>query len=115
MKSSGQFDFARLSQRLWSCVGVAIVATIASFALSLLAEKFRPGFAATLVSLGCLSMAVAVLMWIAMFVVHFVEVFSRRTRRTFGTLLGVVLFEIPFACFLLFWVFILLFAAVHHL
>jgi hypothetical protein len=115
MKAIGQFDYARLSQRLWSCVGIAIVATIASFGLSLLTERFHFHFTATLVSLGCLSMASAVLLWIAMFVVHFVEVFSCRARRTFGAVLRVVLFEIPFTCLLLFLVFILLFAALHHL
>ena len=44
MKASTQFDYARLSQRLWSCVGVAIVATLASFGLSLLTAKLHLHF-----------------------------------------------------------------------
>ncbi len=115
MKASTQFDYARLSQRLWSCVGVAIVATLASFGLSLLTAKLHLHFTSALIALGCFSMAAAVLLWIAMFVVHFIEVFSCRARRTFGAVLRVFLFEIPFTCFLLFWVVILLFSAVHHL
>jgi len=115
MKAFPQSDYARLSQRLWSWVGVAIVATIASFGLSSFAEMFHLHLGAALVALGCFSAASAVLLWIAMFVVHFIEVFSCRARRTFGAVLWAVAFEIPFTCFLLFWVVILLLAAVHHL
>jgi hypothetical protein len=115
MKASTQFDYARLSQRLWFCVGVAIVATLASFGLSLLTEKLHARFTAVFIAMGCFSMAAAILLWMAMFVVHFIEVFSCAARRTFGAVLWAVVFEIPFTCFLLFWVVILLLAAVHHL